>query len=152
MGNRLTTPPPVTPTIQLNAPDTGTTLASGSLAAFSIAVGGASPASVMMYANDVFIGNAQGSGANWTFSWTVGVASTYAIVAKSFDAGGVALAVSAPVTVTVTGTSPATGSPSSAEPIPVNITLPTFGSGEAGTLPGSLNVGNDGAAGYSITW
>lgn len=40
--------------------------------------------------------------------------------------------------------------PTSATPIPVDITLPTFGNGEAGTLPGSLNVGNDGAAGYNI--
>lgn len=97
--------PPVLPSIQLNAPAAGSTIAPGSLAAFSMVTGGPAPVMVQLYANNELIGNGQGSGAAWTFSWIAGVSKTYSVVAKSFDAGGALLAESLPVVVTVTGNS-----------------------------------------------
>jgi Salmonella virulence plasmid 65kDa B protein len=40
--------------------------------------------------------------------------------------------------------------PTSASPIPVGVTPPHLGNADAGTLPGSLSVSNNGAATYSI--
>jgi RHS repeat-associated protein len=145
-----TPPVPVVPTtIALASPNAGVAIAPGANASFSMAVGGPGTTAVKMYANGLLIGNAQGSGTAWTFSWLADTPSVYSIVAKAVDANGTVLAASAPVTITVAANTGGSGS-SGGTLVPVSITPPHLGNPDAGTLPGALDVSSSGAAVYAI--
>lgn len=95
--------PPVPSTIALGSTSAGSTIAPGSLAVFTVVTGGPAPSMVQLFANGELIGNAQGGGTTWAFNWMAGVANTYTVIARSFNANGAVTAESAPVTIAVGG-------------------------------------------------
>lgn len=142
-----TPPVPVVPTtVALALPSAGATIAPGATATFSMTVGGPNTTAVKLYANGLLLGNAQGSGTAWTYSWLTDIASAYTLVAKAFDANGALLAESAPVSITVSLSTSGNGGTL----VPVSIVPPHLGNPDAGTLPGALDVSSSGAAAYAI--
>ena len=144
--NKIMVSSAAAPTIAITAPAGATTAAPGAVLALSASASGSgTPASVKFFANGAQIGVATSGGGSWNYNWTTGVAGPYNVVARSYDAGGAQLAESAPVAVTVGGSAA-----SSATPLPVTIAPPHLGNADAGSLPGSLDVGNSGNAVYSM--
>ena len=106
-------------------------------------------ASVKFYANGQPIATAANANSVWTAIWTPAKPATVDITARAFDGSGKVLAESLPVHVVISGDKgPAV--PGSEVPIPVDVAVPHLGNRDAGTLPGELTVGADGAASYSI--
>ena len=130
--------------VTITAPSGPTTVNAGATVAFSASVNG-SPASVKFFANTAQIGAATASSGYWNYNWVPNTGGTYSVVARAYDAAGVQLGASTAVTVTVNASPP-----SSATPLPVAITPPHLSNADAGTLPGGLSVGNDGAATYDV--
>lgn len=137
-------------TINQTSPVGGATVASGATVLFSATPGtsGTLVKGVNFYVNNALAraGTLDGNGA-WTSSWSTTVAGSYAVQAKAVDSNGTVLASSTIANITVSG-SGSTGT--SDAPLPVVIAVPHLGNPDAGSLPGSLNVGQDGAASYSI--
>jgi hypothetical protein len=63
---------------------------------------------------------------------------------------GGSVSVSETFTTVATATDESAGPPSDPAPLAVDIAVPQIGNPDAGTLPGSLSVGNGGAAHYSL--
>jgi hypothetical protein len=104
---------------------------------------------VKFYANGVLIGTGVNSGGTWAATWTGALAGSYTISARAFDGAGASLAQSVAAIITVTDQTGPTG-PLPPTPIPVPVTPPHLNNADAGSLPGSLSVSNNGAATYSI--
>jgi RHS repeat-associated protein len=86
-------------------------------------------------------------GAKWTFVWTPTESGIYDVTAKLLAGDGTVLMQTPTVTITVSITVP----PTDATPVPVVVPPPpVLANGEGGTLPGSISVGSNGTAGYSI--
>lgn len=130
-------------TVRLDGISSGTTLALGATQTLRAATTGTSVQTLKFYANNGVLGSATRSGDSWTLNWTPAAAGTYTLLARAYDASGTQLAESPGATLTVIGASDAT-------PIPVDITPPYLDSADTGTLPGTLAVGDDGAATYKI--
>jgi len=99
---------------------------------------------VSFYADGQLVGTGTASGGIWTYGWTPVKAGTYVLSARSFDGSGATLSQSTSVTVNVTEVLAPAGL------LPVLVVPPHLDNPDAGTLPGKLAVGNDGAAKYSI--
>jgi RHS repeat-associated protein len=131
-----------------NSPIAGATFATGTPISLQATPAGsvASVKSVQFYANSVLVGIGTNSAGVWSYSWTPTGANTYTIQSKAFDGNSVLLGASTAITITVTGAS------QSLDPTPVAVAIqaPHLNNPDAGTLPGSLSVGNDGASTYSI--
>lgn len=148
VANRIYVDPVSQVTIALGSPSNGASATAGSAISLSATTGGVGTVtSVKFYANGNLIGTGVNSGGTWTTQWSNSTIGTYVITARAFSGTGSLLAISATASLTINnGSQGATSS----DPIAVNITPPHLGNADAGTLPGSLNVGNDGAASYSI--
>ncbi|MYN40409.1 hypothetical protein GTP55_13600 [Duganella sp. FT109W] len=106
-------------------------------------------ASVKFYSNGQLIATAANTNNLWTSSWTPPLSATVDILARAFDGSGKVLAESSPVHIIIGGDKgPAV--PGSEVPIAVDMVVPHLSNADAGTLPGNLTVGADGAASYSI--
>jgi len=103
-------------------------------------------ASVKIYANGQLVGTAINNNNVWSTQWTATQPGAYALTARAFDGTGKQLSQSPVALITVNGSQGAT----SPNPIEVIVDVPHLSNENAGTLPGSLEVGNDGAATYSI--
>ncbi|MBJ7311490.1 Ig-like domain-containing protein [Rugamonas sp. CCM 8940] len=101
--------------------------------------------SVKFYANDALIGVALNGSGSWIASWTATIAGPYVITSRAFDGKGVQLLQSAAANIVVS-TDPIGGG----DPIAIAIDVPYLDKLDAGTLPGSLNVGSNGKASYDI--
>ncbi|WP_374581710.1 NBR1-Ig-like domain-containing protein [Pseudoduganella sp.] len=92
------------------------------------------------------VGGATNSGQKWSYIWTPTMEGFYSVRAKLLDGAGIVLMETTAVTLAVSADvkpDPA------AEPIETE-EFKDLAAENAGTLPGSLSVGNDGAASYSI--
>ncbi|MYM67691.1 hypothetical protein GTP45_12715 [Pseudoduganella sp. FT55W] len=95
------------------------------------------------FANSIFIGDAVKSNDEWTYTWKPLAAKTYSIKAVAYDVAGTVISESIPVTVVVTS--------STSQPlVGINIPTPHLGNPNAGSLPGTMTVGPNGEAVYSI--
>ncbi len=107
---------------------------------------------VQFYANDQAIGSpVTPDGSNLaSYTWNTPTPGTYGIYAKLLSGSGTLLAQSNPATVTIAATSTTPLIPLGAAAAPITIAPPYLGNPDAGTLPGNVSVGNNGAATYSI--
>jgi RHS repeat-associated protein len=92
------------------------------------------------------VGTATFDGNKWNYTWTPDKEGSYTVVAKLFDGSGAVLMATPAVTLTARANVDPTGS----APSPVLLEPPHLLDTDAGTLPGQLEVGNDGAATYRI--
>lgn len=130
--------------ISLTSPAVNATLPVGQAQSLVATVPGNGTAAVRFYANsDSLIGTATNNNGTWSASWTPSTSGNYSIDARAYDSNGQQLIASSPVPVTV---APVAGDISGV----INITPPHLSNDNAGTLPGSLAVGSDGAANYGI--
>ena len=149
--NIVTIVPGSTSTLSLTGPTAGAQTAPVTLTATTGSTA-ASSAVVQFYANGVPVGSSNAiNGGVATYLWTNPVAGTYVITASMLN-GSAPLAQTGSTTITVSGNSVSGVSGAiGPTPIAVNVTPPYINSNpDAGSLPGSLSVGNNGAATYSI--
>ncbi|MCU6433692.1 Ig-like domain-containing protein [Undibacterium sp. Jales W-56] len=137
--------------VTVSAPASGATLNIASTIPLTATVSlpqgsSASVASVKFYANGQLIATASNTNALWTASWKSTQVGAFAVTARAFDGVGNQLAQSTSTSVTLVSSAGA----SPADPIAVTIAPPHLANTDAGSLPGNLAVGNDGAATYSI--
>lgn len=92
------------------------------------------------------VGTASFDGSRWNYDWTPAQAGSYQVTAKLLDGSGAVLMQTAAVTLTAGSGA----GPSDATPVPVTIVPPSMDSADAGTLPGSVSVGFNGGASYSV--
>jgi hypothetical protein len=128
----------------LTSPANGASLSVGTAQPLA-ATAPATVQSVKFFANGTLIGNGTNAGGTWSAIWTPTATGSFALTAIGYDGAGAQLYQSAVVNVTV-----AAASGSSPIPLPVNVTPPHLDAADAGTLPGELSVGDDGAATYKI--
>ncbi|MFB9288640.1 NBR1-Ig-like domain-containing protein, partial [Pseudoduganella plicata] len=130
-------------TITINAPTAGAELTTGIAQTLTATVSG-TVQSVRFLANNAEVASAVNSGGRWVGNWSPMAAGTYSLIARAYDGTGAQIGQSAAVSVTVkAGTT-------SGVPKPVTIAPPHLGNADAGSLPGSLAVANDGAATYGM--
>src|SRR5262249_16624021 len=145
-------------TVAMTAPTANSTVNMASpiplAATVSLAQGSAvTVAAVKFYANGQLIGTGSNSGGVSVANSTATQARPYhlspapsAVRPPAYAGNGNQAAQALPTPATVSGSQSA----SDPTPIPVNIAPPHLSNPDAGTLPGSLAVNNDGAATYSI--
>ena len=92
------------------------------------------------------VGDGTFDGIAWNYLWKPGYQGVYDVIAKVLDSAGAVLMETSPITLNVN----VNVDPAGAEPISVNIEPPHLSTADAGTLPGNLSVGNDGAAAYGV--
>ncbi|MBB3121514.1 NBR1-Ig-like domain-containing protein [Pseudoduganella violacea] len=133
--------------LALNSPSNGGSGSTNSAVSLRATASGATASvkSVKFYANGAQVATGTASGDIWSASWTPLQANSYQVVAQAFDGSGIKLAESAAATVTISS-----GGSSSSQPLPVSVDVPHLGNPDAGSLPGSLHVGNDGSAQYTM--
>ncbi|AVR95083.1 NBR1-Ig-like domain-containing protein [Pseudoduganella armeniaca] len=130
--------------VTLTAPQNGASATAGIPLGMSATIS-STAASVVFYANGSAVATGSLDGGAWKATWTPAQSGTFTVLARALDGTGSKLGESAAVTVTVTP-----GSGSSATPLPVTITPPYLDNADAGTLPGDVTIGKDGAAHYAI--
>lgn len=135
-------------TLTLNNPAAGATLPTNTPFTLTATPGGITSAvqSVKFYNKGTLIGTGSNNGGVWKVDWTPAMPGTYLIMARAFNGSGLPLAQTSVASITVVASQNA----SSSTPIAVTIEPPHLGNADAGTLPGSLGVGNSGAATYSV--
>jgi len=147
MPNMVTVGTAAAVRLERTSPVDGTIFSGGTAVPLSVTAVG-SPTlvkSVQFYANDKQIATATLSGAVWSTTWLPPASGAYGVLAKGFDANGVLLAQSTRANIQY-GASGA----GSDTPVPIAIDLPSFSAQEAGALPGTLGVSNNGEANYSM--
>lgn len=134
------------PTLAMTSPTSSASVLVGTPVSLSAVLGGATAGvtSVNFYVNGKFVRSGVSSGDDWSAQWVPIAAGSYTIHAQVYDASGMQMAQSAAISLGVTA--PSGGNTL----IPVNVTVPSLSGDVAGTLPGDLNVGEDGAATYAI--
>jgi len=91
------------------------------------------------------IGEASQFNGTWRFTWKAVPAGTFGVIAQAYDRANAVVATTNTLQIIVGGTAA-----SDSTPLPVNIAVPYLSNPDAGTLPGNLGVGANGAATYSI--
>lgn len=132
--------------VAITAPSNGATLRNGTVTSLSATVSNATAASVKFYIDGALIGSATANGSTWTYNWTPNNISlgAHTITTKAFDSVPAQLGADATVPVTFSAVT------SSDTPAPINVSVPQESNPDGGTLPGSLGVGGNGSATYSI--
>ncbi len=132
--------------VAVTSPTNGSTVSVNTPTTLSATVSGTTSVAKVKFTVAGAVINATGGGDSWTAPWTPSATGAVTITADVYDANDVLLTSSTAINVTV-----AVGSGTSSEtPIAVSIAAPHQGNLIGGTLPGDLDVGNSGAASYSI--
>jgi RHS repeat-associated protein len=131
--------------ITLLTPSNGQKLLEGDMSVLAAMPSGETSAvqAVSFYVDDKFVGAGVHNNEIWTYGWTA-VPGVHTIHAKSTDGSGTTVAQTAIVSVSVSSVSPPAGN------LPVMTAPPHLDNPDAGSLPGRLNVGSDGAASYNL--